>query len=233
MNDNISIFKNLSVLVVEDDDFLRNKFAELLGIFFDEVLKAEDGTVALDIYNSSSPSVIFTDIEMPKMGGLELIENIRQIDKNIPIVVISAYTDSDILLKSIELHLIKYLVKPISYDELKEVLEYCATSLIENSSLMIKIDENVSYSYTNKSITNTNETMSLSRKEYQLVELLLHNIDKPVSKDIIREKIWNNEKMSDAALKNFILRLRKKLGPDNILTVATIGYMIPKNHDNS
>jgi two-component system, OmpR family, response regulator VanR len=223
----ISILKTLNVLVVEDDDFLRSKFSDLLDMFFHNVYSAENGAVALEKFQKESIHVLFTDIEMPRMGGIELIEKVRQLDKNIPIVVISAYTDSHILLKSIELHLIKYLVKPIELNELKEVLHDCLKSILENSTLDIEVDENVTYSYTSKHLINNGEIITLSKKEYQLLELLLENKNKPVSKELIREKIWDNEKMSDAALKNFILRLRKKTGADNILTVATIGYMIP------
>ncbi|MEA1917812.1 MAG: response regulator transcription factor [Campylobacterota bacterium] len=225
---NLSILKNLTALLVEDDNSLREKFKEVLELFLGEVYEAENGLVALDVYDSTKPHIIFTDVQMPFMDGIEFVEKIRAKKVTVPIVVISAHTDSSYLLKAIELHLVKYLVKPVNYTALESVLESCIENIKDNLGLEVELNSNIFYSYPRRCVISGNKEVSLTNKEYQLVELLLTHRSKPVSKKTIHEKVWSNEQMSDAALKNFILRLRKKIGIDNILTVATIGYMLPK-----
>jgi len=110
--------ENLKVLYVEDDLDLQETFCELLSDIFKEVSVASDGLEALDIYEKESIDLIITDINMPKMDGLTFASNIKKKDKNIPILVMSAYNDNQYLIKSIEIGVDGYILKPLQLDQL-------------------------------------------------------------------------------------------------------------------
>ena len=116
--------KNLVVLYVEDDLVVREATKLLLDNFFKEIIVADDGEAGLLTYTTykSKIDLIISDIEMPKMNGLEMIEAIRKIDNNIPIIIATAFTDDKYFLKAEELNVDKYFPKPINLDSVIDVL---------------------------------------------------------------------------------------------------------------
>jgi two-component system response regulator VanR len=78
----------------------------------------------LQLYEKYKPDIIITDIQMPKLNGLEFVKRIRQKDKKTQIIIITAFCDKDYLLKAIELGLVKYLVKPVKKKSLKRLCFY-------------------------------------------------------------------------------------------------------------
>jgi len=106
--------KNKTVLYIEDElDVLQN-ISELLSHFFKTFYTASDGEMGYQTFINNKIDILLVDIELPKMNGIELIKKIRQTHKDLPVVVISAYTKTDYLLESIELNLDKYIVKPLT-----------------------------------------------------------------------------------------------------------------------
>ncbi len=115
-------FSNLTILYVEDEALIRQNAVEYLGRICKKVFEAEDGFEALKVYHDSKPDIIISDINMPRMNGLEFARKIRQTDKTTPIIIATAHTETDYLLKAVELQLIKYIVKPITSAKLQESL---------------------------------------------------------------------------------------------------------------
>ncbi|MFW6307716.1 MAG: response regulator transcription factor, partial [Campylobacterales bacterium] len=111
MADYLNRFKHLSLLFVEDDSIILEESVKTLEIFFDKVYSASNGKEALEIYRVQKPNIILSDIFMPNIGGLELVQTIREDDYKTPIIFLSAYSNRDILLKSINLSLDAYLIK--------------------------------------------------------------------------------------------------------------------------
>jgi len=89
------VLKNSTVLLAEDEKNLRESFAKVLMLYVGNVYTASDGENALEVYKTKKPNIIITDIKMPKINGVDFIKKIRQENKNIPIIVTSAYTDKD------------------------------------------------------------------------------------------------------------------------------------------
>ena len=119
----IKVTKRLKLLYVEDDKDTRFATLELLKSFFDKIEVACDGMQADELYKSQKFDIVFTDISMPNMDGIELIENIRQNDSNIPVVVLSAYNDNDYLMQAIKLGVDGYIVKPLELDNFLNILK--------------------------------------------------------------------------------------------------------------
>ncbi len=120
--------KNLSLLYVEDDEALRPCSADLFQKFFGTLLVASNGQEAIELYtryqeeHKQCVDIVITDILMPIMNGMELISHIRKICPDQIIIILSAYNDSDRLLSLIELGIDSFLVKPIEYEPLLELL---------------------------------------------------------------------------------------------------------------
>lgn len=122
----IAISKGIRLLYVEDDQNLQVETAQLLGNFFDQIDLARDGVQGLELYESGKYDIIITDINMPRMNGVEMVRAIRQQDRHQWIIVISAHDESHYLIDLINAGVQKFLSKPIDLEELLSVLyELC------------------------------------------------------------------------------------------------------------
>jgi YesN/AraC family two-component response regulator len=220
------ILAKSSVLLIEDEERLRKSFKKALNLWVGEVYEASDGEEGLKIYEKRCPNIIITDIKMPNMNGLDFIETIRKTDKTIPIIVTSAYSDKDYLLKSIKLLLIEYLLKPIQEKDLLRSLSCCAAKLLEQSGGHVEL-ENGRYDFQNRVfLDEKNNIHALTSKEVELLELLLKNRGRLLTKQYIEESLYLCDAAPLSALKNIIFKLRKKIGYKTILSVGNFGYKI-------
>ena len=116
--------KDITILYAEDEDLIRESVSMLLKRRVKEVVMAENGQIALNKFNENKPDILVTDLQMPIMTGMELAKQIRQVDPDFPIVVISAYND--------ESHQVPEasgrLLKPVQKNELLEVIANCVGS---------------------------------------------------------------------------------------------------------
>lgn len=218
--------KKSSILLAEDEDKLRASFKKVLLLYVDNVYTASDGEEALELYRKINPDILITDLKMPKLSGLDLIKLIRKENADIPIIVTSAYTDQNFLLESIKLSLVEYVVKPIREANLSILLEECAKNLLKNSKTIISFNDESFYDYDNKTFTNKDETVLLTNKEVEFMEILLAHRGTLVTKREIESKLYIYEEAPFSALKNLVFKLRKKLNTDVIQTVSKLGYMI-------
>ena len=124
----------LNVLVVEDDEVLRESFQQLLSYLFAEVDAAVDGQDALDQLAEKNYDIVLTDLRMPRMSGFQLLQEIRQQSPQQPIVVISAHED-EALRRELAVYKVHYLSKPVILEELlKVVIPICQSLQFENQS---------------------------------------------------------------------------------------------------
>jgi len=115
--------KELKLLYIEDESSIREILSIRLENVVSELIVAEDGEDGYQKYLENKPDLILTDITMPKLDGIEMSRKIREIDREIPIIVMSAHSDSSYLLDSIEIGIAGYLVKPLNKDKLYNILE--------------------------------------------------------------------------------------------------------------
>lgn len=170
---NFDVFKSLTILYAEDDLVIRESITRILSMFFKKVFVASDGNEALDIYQKNKIDVLMFDYVMPNLDGYQTVRIIREFNKKIPIIIVSAYTDKEKLLSAIELNLIKYLEKPILYDDLVKVFDSVISHLEENNLLSTKLAENYYYFFTTKKIIVSGvKEIALTKNEITFIELL-------------------------------------------------------------
>ena len=165
INKKYELLKNKTVLYVEDDLTLQKNIVETLGHFFDKILMASDGDDAYDLYISHQNRIdlIITDINMPNTDGITFSKLIREYDKNLPIIIISAYTDTDYLLDSIDLNIVKYITKPFTTKKIINLLDKLLEYFKLNS--FIVINKNIKLNYENSELLIDNKNMKSTHFE--------------------------------------------------------------------
>ena len=117
-----NVTSSFSLLYVEDDKEIAQSFIAYLSKFFKEVVYAENGEEGLALYNQQEFDLVLTDINMPKMNGLEMAAAIKEINSNQNIIIVSAYSDIDKFVTSIKLGVDGYIIKPINYTDMNNLL---------------------------------------------------------------------------------------------------------------
>jgi len=216
--------KALTILYAEDEIGIRKNIMKTLSYYAKDVYEASNGKEALDLYEEKKPDIILSDIHMPIMDGIEFIKKVRKKDKNTPVVMITAHTDKKYLLEAVELHMEKYIVKPINTRMLFEVLGKCIDSLNISRIEILLCDKNYSYNFENKKLIYKDEIIPLNKKEVLFIELLVNNQNRVVKYEEIQDKVWQDNVMTDNALRSVVLHLRKKLPTNIINNLSGIGY---------
>ncbi len=212
-----------SLLFVENEEGIRNNLEEILSLYFKKVYIAVDGEDGFDQYEQHKPDLIITDIKMPQLTGIEMIKRIRQFDQTTDIVIISAYTELDDILTSVELNLLKYIVKPITQTKLEEIFSVFLKKHDKQKTVQL-VDDCIYHSAKN-SIICDNKEYFLTNKENNFIQLLLEK-NAIVTYDEIEEKLWDGKPMSLNALRLFIKNFRKKIPVELILNIQNEGYLL-------
>lgn len=148
------VAKDLKALYVEDQEEIRNFTKSILENFFREVIIAENGEKGLNTFLNDKFDLIITDIQMPKMTGLEMIKEIRKSDEYIPVVITTAFNDEDYFLDSIELGVDRYILKPLEPKKLTNAL-YAVSVSITNKKKAKEYEKKLMQEKINRATKNT------------------------------------------------------------------------------
>lgn len=217
--------KELTILLVEDEGGARESMGEILANEFRKVILAGNGDEGLKKFKKFNPDIVVTDIAMPIMDGLDMSKEIKIISRNTPIVILSAFSEKERLLKAIDVGIDKYLMKPIDMDELFATLINIAQSKIEGANL-IKITDRYSFNQTKRVLVKDGVEIALTKKELSFVSLLVKRLGTLVLIEEIKNIVWVGEKVSDAAIRTFVKRVRDKIGAELIKNIPGLGYKI-------
>ena len=213
--------KSLKVLLVEDEKKLSSLLKNAIGDSFYSFSVANDGVEGLKMFKKISADIVITDIMMPNMTGLEMAKEIKIIDKSVPIIILSAFSEADKFLGAIDVGVVKYFIKPFDPDEL---LEYIKSLEEIIKSRVIKLSGGFTFNRTKKTLYKDGRYISLTKKEIQFFDLLLQK--DIVEYSIIKKTLWVDEDVSDERLRTFIKRLRAKTAKDLIQNIKSQGYAI-------
>ena len=227
---NLDRLKSLTLLYVEDEPLIRQNALEYLRRYCNRVLEAQDGKEALQVYETHHPDIIITDIKMPKLNGLEMATHIRQTDKETPIIITTAHTNTEYLLKAVELQLVKYIVKPVTSDKLTEALSLACESLEGEESSIVHLNKYTHYDTLNQTLLIENTPIKLTHNEILLFDYMVKHKQRAITYQEIENLIWAYEGMSMDALRSLVRGLRKKLDGEFIENVSGVGYRLCTDH---
>ena len=217
---------NYTLLYVEDEDYIREVVVEYLEEFFSTIYEASNGKEALEIYHDKKPDIIITDIRMPKMNGLAFAREVRQRDKNTPIVITTTYATTEYLLDAVELNLIKYLVKPVEEEALLEAINLCVYQIEDSSPSVVNLSSQYRYDTYNQTLTLDSEIVPFTISQKKLLDILIKNRNRAVSYQEIEGYIWGHGEMSESALRSLVHTIRKAISKNIIQNISKIGYKI-------
>jgi len=221
----INNLKELNVLYIDDDKVACKHMETTLSYFFKEVFIEHNGLNALNTYQKESVHLLLVDYDMPIMNGLSFLQEIRKLNNTIPAVIISSYNDKEKLLKAIKLNLVAYLVKPLEFSDLKDVLEECALWMDKHGLLKVNISKDCVYDYSTKTIRTKDVHVALTSYEYKIFEFLLTNKNKVVTFEEIFY-ILDNDDTNKKSLTSLVYKINKKLSSPIIKNIKDVGYTI-------
>ena len=218
------IFKDITILFAEDEIRLAKLIESAIESYFDSFIMVSNGEEAIKKYHKIKPDIIITDIMMPKMNGLELAKEIKSIDEDIPIIILSAYSHTDMLLEAIEIGVKKYFIKPFNPDEL---LQYLTTLIpkVRKNKIEDLID-NFHYDIKNKKMYQNKTEILLTKREGDFFSILIEKKDYGVNNEIIKFILWRDKDVPNDRLRTFIKRLREKTSKRLIENISSQGYRV-------
>ncbi|RXJ89410.1 transcriptional regulator [Arcobacter sp. CECT 8983] len=223
------IKEHLNILYIEDERNIREKLKEAIKLIVSNVYDCEDISQAKEILDKHRIDIIISDINLKNENALEFIKNIRKYYLNLPIILLSAYTEKNYLLEAAKLKLVDYLVKPIDFKILNNTIDKAAQELIQYGNYIVDFENKTSYNILNKKLLSkeTKKDIILTAKEIELLEYFISNSNRVLSHDEIKNKLWiDSYEITDSALKNLINKLRKKIGKESIKNISGVGFKI-------
>lgn len=214
----------MNVLLLEDDTQLNTTITNFLTFNDYEVTSLTDGEKALSQIDEKIFNLYIIDINVPNINGLELLKYIRQKDLSTPIIIITASMELENFKSAFESGCSEYIKKPFYLEE----LEIRINNLMEkkDENLFIQISDNITYDMEYEELKIDDEITKLRKKERRLLTILLQNINKTVSTEIIENYVWENEIKEAYPLRQLLSDLRKKFnsGEKFIFADKGLGY---------
>jgi two-component system copper resistance phosphate regulon response regulator CusR len=221
----------LRLLLVEDEADLRNITAKRLTSEGHSVDACENGEDALDYAMATEYDVIILDIMLPKVDGLTVMRRLRSLGKKTPVILLTAKDSIEDRVKGLDSGADDYLIKPYSFQELsarvRTLLRRQPMNILSN--VLEVSDLNIDLS--THTVTRGGNLISLSQREYALLEVLARNKNIVMSRERIEQHIWNFDFASGSNVIDVYIRyLRKKIDADYstklIHTVRGSGYIL-------
>ena len=218
------------ILVVEDDNQIQELIVEFLSSHDYDVDVANDGVEGYEKFKENKYDLVILDVMMPRLDGHALCKMIRNLDKEVSIIFLTALGDEESEIKGFDLKADDYISKPFSFNILikrveavlrRKQKEEKEDTILEFEGL--KLDLQTFKSYID------NEEIELTLKEFNILKLMINSYPTVVSREKLIEKIWGYEyfgdtRVIDAHMKN----IRKKIKKDYIKTIKGVGYVLEK-----
>ena len=218
---------NNRVLVVEDDKNLGKVLTDYLTSKNYLVQLAEDGEIGFDFFTNNDYDIIILDVMVPKKDGFSLAKDIRKMNKDIPIIFLTAKSHKENIIKAFNLGADDYLTKPFSIEELLLRMDAVLKRTVKIDK--IELDDNfIIGSYTfhhnqNLLISSSGTNYKLTTKENDLLKLFCENINSKVDRSLALMKIWGDDSYYNArSMDVYIAKLRKYLREDKKIDLKTI-----------
>lgn len=226
------IFKNKTILVVDDEERMARFIRLNLEHDGFQVVEAYRGMKALQEYRDSLPDLVLLDVMLPDINGFEVLEMLREIS-NVPVIMLTAKGEEDDRVKGLELGADDYITKPFSPRELvsrvRAVLRRIDSSSSESSEV-IDVDGRLKLDFSRREIWVNGELVKLRPTEYRLLYHLVKNAGWVLTYDQLLSRVWGYEYRDEPHyVRLYINYLRQKLeedpsNPKYILTERGVGY---------
>ncbi|MGB3006772.1 MAG: response regulator transcription factor [Chitinophagaceae bacterium] len=222
----------IKVLYVEDELFLGKIVRESLESRGFEVVMESDGAKVIDLFKKSKPAICVLDVMLPNKDGFAIADEIRELDEDVPIIFLTAKTQTEDVVKGFSLGGNDYIRKPFSMEELIVRMQNLLRNKTEESSKKISGGSAIIGKYhfhlNRQLLSKGKEERKLSFRESELLKLLFENRDKIIDRKDILNLLWGNDSFFNSRnLDVYITKIRSYLKEDpslEIITIKGVGY---------
>ena len=228
------------VLLVEDEEVARKTLSFYLNTIFEEVVLACDGEEGFSIFkdnieNNKSFDLVLSDLKMPNVDGMSMIELIRELIPNQRFIIVSAHKNEEDLLKLINLRVLGYFLKPLNIDNMMAMLKKAKEEVLADKkefhsyTNLIKLNKTYTYDLSKDKLYNNESIVKLSKKELDILQVLIKSIGEVISVEKFKEAVWDDIQTNDSAFRTVMKRLKDKVIDDDfIVSHKGYGYIIEK-----
>ena len=216
----------MKLLIVEDEKTMQRILYKGFHKLEYMVDAAYDGEEAVDLFFSNVYDLIILDLNLPKMDGLDVLQEIRADNKEIPVIILSARSEIEDKITGLDEGANDYLAKPFHFGELEARVRALLRRNFKTSDTIVEIEE-VRIDTATKRIFVSGEEINLAKKEYGIIEYLILRKDEVITSTELIEHIWESD-TEDAfnSLKVRLSTLRKKLPEGFIKNIRGCGYYV-------
>ncbi len=212
------------ILLLEDDQLLAETLVDLLEDEDFEVTHVPNGQEALNSTFKNKFNLYLLDINVPLIDGITLLKELRDSDDNTPAIFLTSHVDKEMLRSGFLSGADDYITKPFDSDEL---LLRITALLRRNKPDKVQCIGLLCHDEIHKRILYDKRELELSKKEYELLLLLMSHANAPVPKELILDELWSSsESGSDGAIRVYINRIKQLLPNVKIENIRGIGYKL-------
>jgi len=220
----------MKILLIEDEQKLALFIEKGLKQAGYSIEKSNDGSKGLEMAASETFDLILLDLMLPGINGFDLLKNLRSFGVQTPIIIISALSNTEHVVKGLDLGAVDYIKKPFDWEELLARIRVIQKNKVKSNSAKIII-EDLTIDLVARKVTRAEKQIRLTAKEYLLLEYLVHNVNRIVSKTQIMEHVWELDFDPGSNLVEVhIYQLRQKIDKGFrfclIETVVGLGYIL-------
>jgi DNA-binding response OmpR family regulator len=224
----------MKLLLVEDEEKVAHFISKGLEEEGYTIDVAYDGKRGLELLKESTYDLLLLDLMIPEISGLDLLKTIRSWGDNTPVLIITAKSSKEDVVKGLDTGSDDYLTKPFSFDELLARIRALLRRSKVSDSHIIEYKDIVLNPYSRKLHIETNE-VELTEKEFLIMEFMLKNTEKPLTRKEIADCVWQNQTDSTNIVDVYVNFLRKKIesvtNKKYIHTVRGTGYVLREDDE--
>ena len=217
----------MKILIVEDEDMIREGISDYLTDCGYETIQAADGLEALEQFSNHQVALVLLDIQMPKLNGLEVLSEIRK-SSQVPVLMLTAFQDEEYKMSAFAALADGYLEKPFSLSLLKVRVDAIFKRYYDASRIFTYGDTQVDFDSYSAKVAG--QEVAVNAKELEILDYLVKNEGRALTRSQIIDAVWKmtDEVPFDRVIDVYIKELRKKLDLDCILTVRNVGYKLER-----
>jgi two-component system, OmpR family, response regulator len=224
----------MKILVVEDEVKVSNFIMRGLEEEGYTVDVAEDGKKGLDLIKTEEYGLVLLDLMIPEIDGLEVLKRMRQDEIETPVLIITAKSTKEDVIKGLDTGSDDYLTKPFSFDELLARIRALLRRSRKSAPLTLEYGEMVLNPYNRRLSVGDKET-ELTEKEFLIMEYMMRNYERPLTRKEMAEYAWQSQDDSSNIVDVYVNFLRKKIelltDRKFIHTVRGVGYVLKEDNE--
>lgn len=225
MNNKFDVLKDRSIMIVDDDELTRMALNSGLKRYCKHFYVAIDGLDGFDKFKKNKIDLIITDIHMPNLNGLDMMNEILKLKPDQSFIVVTSFDTDENLFESMKKGAISFIKKPIMMENLQNAV---VMALFKIEEKIIKLSDEITVNISKEKIYKNGKEIYLSKLENAIFWLLCFNIENLVSYEMMEDFAYDGNSVKIGTIHTVIMRIKKQLNDINLINISGSGYILRK-----